>query len=412
MPETRNQALTDTIIAAANDTAVFPRPAVLQDQPFQIHSRDRHSSNGIKARLCDFDLTLVNAEPLYMGIYECAARQVFGIRYRGHTSEQFQRTYQAAFTQSEPTNEDRTALAVGRWQKSYQPAFGLPTAETNKQIIAITERLLRQQEHGHIADKLHTFCSHTLKGMSPEVLLHAVRGDVMELYLETAERAQVGGNSLGEGGIPVLRIMPDSDRRRDAIARLASKNAASFHNAGHPAYQLAKLYEEHLDTLAKVQVLMVPGALEIIEKSYRMGIQQAVVTSSTREVVEPLLRRFAIDTYFSAIVGAGDVPRHKPDPLPYLVGLERLNGDRGSNDQLQPQEVQALEDSVGGVLAGVRAGLSTVACVPHNRRARFMRHMVNRLRDPQNAPLAAELRGRSVVVVPSWKNLDPANTAE
>jgi putative hydrolase of the HAD superfamily len=65
--------------------------------------------------------------------------------------------------------------------------------------------------------------------------------------------------------------------------------------------------------------------------------------------VEKHLKRFRLDAYFSVIKTKDDVREVKPDPELYLRVLEAL--------RLKPEEAVAIEDSVNGSTAALRAGI-------------------------------------------------------
>jgi HAD superfamily hydrolase (TIGR01509 family) len=88
------------------------------------------------------------------------------------------------------------------------------------------------------------------------------------------------------------------------------------------------------------------GLLEELRGSYRM----AVVSSSSRSEIEPLLERAGLLGHFETIVGAESVKRYKPDPEPYLTAAERL----GVKSPL------VLEDSEAGMASGRAAGFAVV----------------------------------------------------
>ncbi len=81
----------------------------------------------------------------------------------------------------------------------------------------------------------------------------------------------------------------------------------------------------------------------------------AVVSSSLRSEVEPLLVQAGILSSLDAVVCGDDVHRHKPDPEPYLLALERLTG-RGK--AIHPQNCLVFEDSAAGVAAARAAGMT------------------------------------------------------
>lgn len=95
-----------------------------------------------------------------------------------------------------------------------------------------------------------------------------------------------------------------------------------------------------------------PGALELLDELARADVRVGMVTSSVRDHVAVVLARIP-NHPFETVVTADDVPRLKPDPLPYVTALEHL-GARASHSVV-------LEDSPHGVTAGEQAGCHVVA---------------------------------------------------
>jgi len=77
-------------------------------------------------------------------------------------------------------------------------------------------------------------------------------------------------------------------------------------------------------------------------RDYRL----AVVTSSGRLEVEPVLHRAGIRSHLGALVFGEDVKRHKPAPDPYLLAAARLGAVRPL----------VVEDSTAGVASARAAG--------------------------------------------------------
>lgn len=98
-----------------------------------------------------------------------------------------------------------------------------------------------------------------------------------------------------------------------------------------------------------------PGVREIMQKIKDAGIQIGVVTGSgQRPLILRLLNDFGDFLDEAHIVTAYDVKRGKPNPDPYLMGLQRA-GD------LKPWEGIVVENAPLGVRAGVAANIFTVA---------------------------------------------------
>jgi HAD superfamily hydrolase (TIGR01509 family) len=81
--------------------------------------------------------------------------------------------------------------------------------------------------------------------------------------------------------------------------------------------------------------------------SYKM----AVVTSSGRPEIEPLLDAAGLRGYFETLVCARDAERHKPAPDPYLLAAQRLG----------VRSALVVEDSEAGIASGRAAGFEVLA---------------------------------------------------
>jgi HAD superfamily hydrolase (TIGR01509 family) len=97
-----------------------------------------------------------------------------------------------------------------------------------------------------------------------------------------------------------------------------------------------------------------PGIEGYIDAAKLRGLRTALVSSSSREWIERILRRLDRLDHWDAIVAAnGDTARAKPQPTLYLETLETLG--------LRADEAVAFEDSPNGVRAAKRAGVFCVA---------------------------------------------------
>jgi len=87
--------------------------------------------------------------------------------------------------------------------------------------------------------------------------------------------------------------------------------------------------------------------LENLHRTYKL----AVVTSSARGEIDPLLAAGGLRHHFDALVGAEDVTHYKPDPEPYRKAAELL----GARTPL------VVEDSAAGIASGRAAGFAVLA---------------------------------------------------
>lgn len=108
------------------------------------------------------------------------------------------------------------------------------------------------------------------------------------------------------------------------------------------------------DTFRGASVAWEPlaGLSELLAWGRERGLEQALVTSAPRENAAQLLEAVGLTGAFHPEVYADELPRGKPDPLPYRTALELLG--------LEPRQALVFEDSLSGVRSGVAAGITTV----------------------------------------------------
>jgi HAD superfamily hydrolase (TIGR01509 family) len=92
-----------------------------------------------------------------------------------------------------------------------------------------------------------------------------------------------------------------------------------------------------------------PGMAEFLD-GLRCDYKMAVVTSSGRSEIEPMLEAGGLFRYFDTLVCAGDTDRHKPAPDPYLLAAKRL----------QARTALVVEDSEAGIASGRAAGFEVL----------------------------------------------------
>ncbi|HLY78928.1 MAG TPA: HAD family phosphatase [Caulobacteraceae bacterium] len=102
----------------------------------------------------------------------------------------------------------------------------------------------------------------------------------------------------------------------------------------------------------EVGVALKAGVVDLLDYLDTAQIPRAICTSSSHGAVQRTLGPSGILPRFDAIVAAGDYPRGKPNPEPFLAAATRLN--------VAPQACLALEDSHNGVRAAHAAGMMTV----------------------------------------------------
>ncbi len=100
---------------------------------------------------------------------------------------------------------------------------------------------------------------------------------------------------------------------------------------------------------------IMPGILSLMEQISNAGISIGVVTGSGQKpLIARILRDFGKYVSPEHITTAYDVPRGKPNPDPYLIGLQKAGN-------LQPSEAIVVENAPLGIRAGIAANIYTVA---------------------------------------------------
>lgn len=122
-----------------------------------------------------------------------------------------------------------------------------------------------------------------------------------------------------------------------------------------------KQAHEHVELLARKEALFrelavdlkpLAGALELIDRARAKGLRLALVTNAPRVNVDHMLRALGAQDRFDTIVYADEMERAKPDPFPYLTGLQRLG--------VEASQALAFEDSPSGVMSAAAAGIRTI----------------------------------------------------
>jgi HAD superfamily hydrolase (TIGR01509 family) len=104
-----------------------------------------------------------------------------------------------------------------------------------------------------------------------------------------------------------------------------------------------------------------PGLLRLIGWAKAGGVACALVTNGPRPNVEHTLQVLGLTDSFDTLVLGEDLPRAKPDPLPYLEALRRLG--------VRADRAVAFEDSQPGAAAALAAGVFTVEITGPSRQA-------------------------------------------
>ncbi|MBL0932194.1 MAG: HAD-IA family hydrolase [Alphaproteobacteria bacterium] len=104
--------------------------------------------------------------------------------------------------------------------------------------------------------------------------------------------------------------------------------------------------------LAATSIVPATGLMALIDWAEAKRIKFAAVTNAPRANAEMTLKALNLDRRMAFVVIGDELPRGKPDPLPYATALERFGAKAG--------QAMAFEDSRSGVKSAAAAGIDTV----------------------------------------------------
>jgi pyrophosphatase PpaX len=114
--------------------------------------------------------------------------------------------------------------------------------------------------------------------------------------------------------------------------------------------ELVRVYRAHNEGLHD-QLEAFLGIEAALTKLKSEGRKLGLVTAKRRATVDLAFAHLPIAHFFDVVVGGDDTERHKPDPAPLLLGLERLGADAGDAAYVgdSPYDMQAAK--AGGLFA-------------------------------------------------------------
>ncbi|MFE0152425.1 HAD family hydrolase [Nonomuraea sp. NPDC059007] len=154
--------------------------------------------------------------------------------------------------------------------------------------------------------------------------------------------------ALGEWGCELSEELFYAWAGRTVADIIADLNASQ--GLAMPVPAVARRGEELCQEMLP-RLTAVPGVLEHIEAAFGR-IPFAVVSGSDRESVTATLTALGLLDRFEVMVCAGDYPRAKPDPDPFLIAARQLGVD--------PERCLVFEDADNGIQAAQAAGMAWV----------------------------------------------------
>jgi pyrophosphatase PpaX len=116
--------------------------------------------------------------------------------------------------------------------------------------------------------------------------------------------------------------------------------------------ELVNVYRAHNEPLHEGLVCC-PGIDDVLVRLKDEGRRLGIVTAKRRKTVELAFAQVPIAHLFETVVGGDETERHKPDPEPLLLALDRL--DAG------PEDAAYVGDAPFDIQAARTAGIFSVA---------------------------------------------------
>ena len=117
------------------------------------------------------------------------------------------------------------------------------------------------------------------------------------------------------------------------------------------ADELVTVYRAHNEPLHD-ELICCAGMDEVLVQLKDEGRRLGIVTAKRRQTVELACARIPIAHLFEAVVGGDETKKHKPDPEPLVLALERLGA--------APDDAVYVGDAPFDVKAAKAAGLYSV----------------------------------------------------
>ncbi len=119
-----------------------------------------------------------------------------------------------------------------------------------------------------------------------------------------------------------------------------------------PVEESIEIYRDFQRKNFRELITLFPGMKELVMKLKACGYKTALVTSRLRNTAMEGLEKFDMTKYFDVIVTPEDTDKHKPDPEPVYIALERLGSEAASSVM--------LGDTMFDILCARNAGVSPI----------------------------------------------------
>ncbi len=127
------------------------------------------------------------------------------------------------------------------------------------------------------------------------------------------------------------------------------------HNLPTPVDELVRITEEtvigYFSSLPEITPM--PGVVKLLDDLKERKIKMALASSSTIEVINIMLDKTGLASYFDTVVDCTEAGAGKPDPAIFLLAQKKLG--------IPKENCVILEDSTNGIKAATAAGIYCIA---------------------------------------------------
>jgi len=141
--------------------------------------------------------------------------------------------------------------------------------------------------------------------------------------------------------------------------RFIGMSIPDIYNILYDKYKLnlsLKQFMEEYDKIAYIiynkKVSMVPKCLELIKTLKSKNFQLGLASSSPKNWIDIVLKRFELAVYFDVITSGDEVKKSKPHPEIFLKTADKM--------KMNPEKCVVIEDSRNGVIAAISSGMKVI----------------------------------------------------
>lgn len=153
--------------------------------------------------------------------------------------------------------------------------------------------------------------------------------------------------------IPYKEFQYVSGRSSESLVReyLSQLNIYDNQKIDSIVQEKQKIVRSEID----VKLPIFPNEIEVLVK-LSLKYKLSIVSSSTRYLISKFIDKYNLDKIFGSVISFEMTKQSKPKPEPYLLALEKNN--------VHGHQAFAIEDSITGLEAAVKAGLNYIMFNP------------------------------------------------